>query len=176
MQKSALILMLMGVAVTVGAAENPSASPEPTGTPLPTCNYSSKTPEEHTFYGEKEIITQKLSDWSAKPSEHRVMVQITQGDSGGEVKLFERHENGRYTVTDWSPRHTAELIAAIERAIMANKGVNCVGEQMKAVLKKLGKGHTVEDVAEPASASAAFSHAVKESSGDFIQTVIVFGC
>jgi hypothetical protein len=104
------------------------------------------------------------------------MVQVTQGDAGGNVKLFERHQDGSYTVTEWSPRHTSELIVAIDKAIMANKGVNCVGEQMKAVLRQLGKGHTVENVAAPASAAAAFAHAVKESSGDFIKTVIVFGC
>jgi hypothetical protein len=129
----------------------------------------------HTLYGHQDIILEKLSDWSAKPSDHRVFVQVTQGKTGN-VKLFEQSKDGSYTVTEWSPRETSELIVAIDKAITANKGVNCVGEQIKAVLRKLGKGKTVEGVAEPASASAAFAHAVKEAQGDFIKTVIVFGC
>ena len=105
----------------------------------------------HIFYGRQDIILEKLSDWSAKPSDHRVFVQVTQGKTSGNVKLFEQPKDGSYTVTEWSPRETSEL-------------------------RKLGKGKTVEGVAEPASASAAFAHAVKEAQGDFIKTVIVFGC
>jgi hypothetical protein len=129
----------------------------------------------HIFYGKKEVILEKLGNWSANPREHRVYVQITQGRSAGNVKLFERSKDG-YTVTEWSPRETSDLVAAIDKAIMANKGVNCVGEQIKGVLNKAGKGTTTQNVAEPASASAAFAHAVKEASGDFIKTVIIFGC
>ena len=131
----------------------------------------------HTLYGSKEVILKKLGDWSEKPSEHRVFIQITQGHKSGSVKFFEKTPGSNdYTVTEWEPHETAELVAALDRTIMANKGVNCVGEQMKAVLKKLGKGKTTHDVAEPASASAAFSHSVKEASGEFLKTVIIFGC
>jgi len=132
----------------------------------------------HTLYGSREVILQKLGDWSEKPSEHRVFVQITQGHKAASVKFYEKHPGSNsYTVTEWEPHETAELVAALDRTIMANKGVNCVGEQMKATLhKKLGEGKTIHDVAEPASSSAAFSHSVKEAKGDFIKTVIIFGC
>jgi hypothetical protein len=157
------------------ASATPSAPPAASATPT-VCKFQSWSPEMHIFYGRQDIILEKLSDWSAKPSDHRVFVQVTQGKTSGNVKLFEQSKDGGYTVTEWSPRETSELTVAIDKTIMANKGVNCVGEQIKAVLRKLGKGKTVEGVAEPASASAAFAHAVKEAQGDFIKTVIVFGC
>jgi len=132
-------------------------------------------PESHTFYGKKAVIVERLATLS-NPSEHRLFVQITQGDSGGTVRLFERNQNSAYNVTEWSPQHTSELIIEIDKAIMANKGVNCVGEQIKAILKRLGNGKTIHDVAAPLSPEAAFAHPVKESRGDFIKTVIVYGC
>ncbi|HXX41901.1 MAG TPA: hypothetical protein VEI58_06515 [Chthoniobacterales bacterium] len=148
----------------------PSASPGPT-----TCSFRSWNPESHTFYGKKEVIVQRLATLS-NPSEHRLFVQITQGDSGGSVRLYERNQNSAYDVTDWTPQHTSELIAEIDKAIMANKGVNCVGEQIKAILKRLGNGKSVHDVAAPVTPEAAFAHPVKESRGEFIRTVIVYGC
>jgi hypothetical protein len=148
----------------------PSASPGPTN-----CNRMSWSPESHTFYGKKEVIVDKLATLSP-PSEHRVFLQITQGESEGNVRLYEKRQNGGYTVTEWSPHHTSELLVELDKTIMANKGVNCVGEQMKAVLKRLGKGKTHEDVAEPVSPEAAFAHPVKEARGDFIKTVIIYGC
>ncbi len=129
----------------------------------------------HIFYGKKDLIIEKLSSWSANPSDHRVFVQITQGTNKGNVKFFERHGND-YTVMEWNPHETSDLIIAIDKAIMANKGVNCVGEQIKAVLQRLGKGNKVENVAPPASAAAAFAHAVNEAQGDFVKTVIIYGC
>ena len=192
MRKHVTIAAIVFVAsFSAGFCQLPSLSPTPTATPLasaissappaasatPTvCLRQSWSPETHIFYGSQDIILKKLSDWSAKPSDHRVFVQVTQGKTSGNVKLFEQSNNGGYTVTEWSPRETSELIVALDKAIMANKGVNCVGEQMKAVLKKLGKGKTVQGVAEPASASAAFAHAVKEAQGEFIKTAIIAGC
>ena len=105
-----------------------------------------------------------------------MFVQITQGDSGGTVRLFERNQNSAYNVTEWSAQHTSELIMEIDKAIMANKGVNCVGEQIKAILKRLGNGKSIHDVAAPVSPEAAFAHPVKETRGEFIKTVIVYGC
>jgi hypothetical protein len=131
----------------------------------------------YSFYGKKELIQERIANLPVNLSEHRVFLQITQGDSTGDVKLYERQQDGNFTVTEWSPRQTSALIVAIDKAIMANKGVNCVGEQIKAVLRQLlGKGYTIENVAAPVSAKAAFAHPVKEASGDFIRTVIILGC
>jgi hypothetical protein len=176
--KSYLLIALLVTVGSVNVASGEDPSPNPTSTPVGSnCNKQSWSPEMHTFYGSKDVILEKLGNWSAKPSEHRVFVQITQGPKGGDVKFFERSgSSGSYTVTEWSALETSKLVEALDKAIMANKGVNCVGEQMKAVLEKLGKGTKTNDVAEPASVSAAFSHAVKEASSDFIKTVIIFGC
>jgi hypothetical protein len=149
-------------------------------TPSPSifgCHKATWRTESYSFYGKKEFIQEKLPNLPVNLSEHRVFLQITQGDSTGNVKLYERNQDGNFTVTEWSPRQTSALIVAIDKVIMANKGVNCVGEQIKAALKQLlGKGHTIENVSAPVSVKAAFAHPVKEASGAFIRTVIIFAC
>ena len=113
----------------------------------------------------------------AKLSERRVFLQITQGDSGANVKLYERQKDNSFTVTEWSGKETSRLVCDIDKAIMANKGVNCVGEQIKAVIvKALHKGKVVESVANPETAAAAFTHSVKEAKGEFIKTTIILAC
>jgi hypothetical protein len=160
------------------AAPSASAEPStyPSASPLPSiCNLASWSPESHTFYGRKETIIEKLANLSS-PSDHRVFIQVTQGDSSGNVRLYEKNNGGGYTVTEWSTPKTSQLLDEIDRAIVANKGVNCVGEQVKGVLNKLGKGARHENVAAPESAKAAFAHPVKEAQGEFVKTTIILNC
>ncbi len=141
------------------------------------CHLSSWSPELYSFYGAKGTIVEKLANIPAKLSERRVFLQVTQGDSSADVKLYERQEDGTFTVTEWTPKHTSGLLADIDKAIVANKGVNCVGEQVKDVLaKELKEGIVTKEVAAPASPEAAFAHSVKEASGEFIKSVVVILC
>ena len=175
-----VLLTTLAVVASIRGGFCQSPSPLPSLSPLPTpplaCNFASWSPESHTFYGKKDFILEKIANLPVNLSEHRVFLQVTQGDSTGTVKLFERHQDGKFTVTQWSPPQTSGLLVAIDNVIMANKGVNCVGEQIKAILKELGKGTVSEGVAAPVSPAAAFDHAVKEATGDFIRTVLIFGC
>jgi hypothetical protein len=141
------------------------------------CAQSSWNPEVYNLYGSKEIIVDKLSKLPLKLSERRVFLQVVQGDSSATIKLFEKQDDGAYTVTEWTAKQTASLLAAIDEAIVANKGVHCVGEQVKAVLEKeLKDGKVLKNIAAPASSAAAFAHAVKEATGDFIKCALHMLC
>jgi hypothetical protein len=141
------------------------------------CNYSSWNPELYCFYGAKDKIAEKLANIPAKLSERRVFLQVTQGDSRADVKLYERQKDGTFTVTEWGTKQTSRLLAEIDRAIVANKGVNCVGEQVKAVLgKELKEGKVSKAVPAPASPEAAFAHSVKEATGEFIKSTVIILC
>lgn len=141
------------------------------------CNYSSWNPELYSFYGAKDKIVAKLGNIPAKLSERRVFLQVTQGDSSADVKLYEQQKDGTFTVTDWTTRQTSRLLADIDKAIVANKGVNCVGEQVKGVLaKELKEGKVSKDVPAPASPEAAFAHPVKEATGEFIKSTVILLC
>jgi hypothetical protein len=157
-----------------------SALAQPTATPIGKsvdCKASSWNPELYSFYGDKEIIAEKLAKIPTKLSQRRVFLQVTQGDVSAQVKFFEQQKDGTFTVTEWTTEHSAGLLADIDKAIITNKGVNCVGEQIKTILnKQLKEGKVSTSVAVPESPQAAFARPVEKASGEFIKTTIIFGC
>ena len=160
---------------TASVSPSPSAYPSPGGTDA--CNYQSWNPEIYCFYGAKENITDKVSRLPLKLSEHRVFVQITQGEAWAQVKMFELQKDGTFTVTEWEGKDTFRLACDIDKAIVANKGVNCVGEQMKAaIVKALGKGKVSHSVASPETPAAAFGHSIKAAKGAFIKSEVIVAC
>jgi len=178
MKKHTLIVTLIAFALLGSASADPTPTPTPTPTPvMGGCNLSSWNTEVYGFCGAKPAMIEKLARLPVKLSERRVFIQITQGSSSGEVKLFERQEDGKFTVTKWSTGETFGLLADIDKAIFDNKGVNCVGEQVTDVLRKrLGDGKPSESVIPPVSPKAAFKHSVEEAPGEFITTRIFILC
>lgn len=122
-------------------------------------------------------MLEKLANLPVQLLERRVFIQITQGSSNGEVKMYERQQDGTFTVTNWTVAKTFGLLAEIDKAVFDNQGVNCTGEQVTAVLReKLGDGKISKGVAAPVSPAAAFSHSVKDASGEFVSTEVLFFC
>jgi hypothetical protein len=191
-QNLCLIASLLTVCGLVSASAEdqsptPSVSPSATAYPSPSasaspprvdaCNYASWNPEVYSFYGAKENVAEKISRLPLKLSEHRVFVQITQGEAWAQVKMFELQKDGTFTVTEWEGKDTSRLACDIDKAIMANKGVNCVGEQMKAaIVKALGKGKVSHSVSAPETPAAAFGHSIKAAKGDFIKSAVIVAC
>jgi FlaG/FlaF family flagellin (archaellin) len=167
MKRRTLILALLaGAAVFGGTSANGQR-----------CAQSSWNPELYSLYGKKEMIVEKLGGLPLKLSERRVFLEVTQGDSSANVKLYEKQTDGSYTVTEWTTKETSHLLADIDEAMVSNKGVNCVGEQVKAVLgKDLKDGKVTNAVAAPATSNAAFAHAVNDAVGDFIKCTIIMLC
>ena len=182
MKRHTLIVTLIASgSLAVAAAENPSPSPtlapSPAASPGPRCQQMSWSPELYGFYGKKQTVIDKLAQIPTPISEHRVVVQITQGHATGDVRLFEQQKDGTFTVTQWATRQPSDIVAGIDKTIMDNKGRDCVGAAIKDLLtEKLGQGKALEPLAAPGSSKDAFSPSIQSASGDFIKTVIFFGC
>ncbi|MGH7982020.1 MAG: hypothetical protein ACREFF_02605 [Candidatus Udaeobacter sp.] len=180
MKKHTLIVTVIAAAMFVGMSAYSQSTP--TATPMPDikggCNHSSWNTELYGFCGGKPAMIEKLANLPINLSERRVFLQVTQGSSSGEVKLYERQQDGTFTVTVWSDDQTFKLLPKIDKAIFDNKGVNCVGEQVTAVLRKELKKPTKVDtgVAAPETPAAAFKHSIEYASGEFIRTTIVILC
>jgi len=181
----ALLLAAYGLVSALAEDQSPTPSvspsttasvyPSPSG--VPACNNASWNPEVYSFYGAKENVAEKVSRLPLKLSEHRVFVQITQGEAWAQVKMFELQKDGTFTVTECEGKDTSRLACDIDKAIMANKGVNCVGEQMKAaIVKALNKGKVSNSVAAPETPAAAFGHSIKAAKGDFIKSEVIVAC
>jgi hypothetical protein len=178
-QIAALILSISLLSLARASDPSPTETPTPTQSPIIMggCNLASWNTELYRFYGSRDAMIESVSKLPAEILTRRVFIQVTQGDSSAKITLYERQADDTFTVTQWTERQTSHLLAEIDRAIVANKGVNCVGEQVQNVLyKELGKGEMVAGVAAPVSAKAAFAHSLKETKGLFMQTAIWVLC
>ncbi len=89
----------------------------------------------------------------------------------------ERKENNKFTVTKWKSEETFKLLPKIDKVIFENKGVNCVGEQVIAVLRKeLKKPTEVTQDVEVSSPTAAFSDSVQSTIGEPVRTTVWILC
>lgn len=171
--KKQIVLFGLIAAVLIGSA---TANDPPTASPGPRCRHSSWDPTLYTLYGAKDTILEKLAGIPADLAERRVFLQVTQGDSSAEIKLYEQQDNGTYVVTKWTTKKTAKLLGDIDQAIVENKGVDCVGEKVKrVVVKELGTGKPSPS-ADPASTEAAFAESIKNASGEFIKSTLIILC
>lgn len=185
-----VVTLLAGAALAVVAAEYPSPSPSVAPSPTvppdgggPRCTLNSASVEVHTFYGTKEIVAEKIDKMPGDLSERRVFLQVTQsGRKEGamtttDVKLFEGQKDGSLAITQWTKATAPDLLDKLDHAIIKNKGTNCVGEAMKEVLtKNIGTGKLLTPLAAPTSYKNAFGPSVQDASGDFLKTIIIFGC
>jgi len=195
MKKHTLILSLIA-AVSLGGAPAYAQGTSPSATPS-ACFLSSWSPEVHTFYGKKEVIEEKLGKILANLSERRVFLQVTQGESTSDVRLYERQKDGNFKVTEWISKQPSHLDASaikanpepvvdidsllveIDKSIVANKGVHCVGEQTKAILAKEFKelkGKESEGVSLSSSPMGAFAESVSKADGEFRKSTVVILC
>jgi hypothetical protein len=194
MKKHILVVTLIaGASLAVAAAENPSPSPSvalspspseapPAASPTPThCPENSASVEVHSFYGSKKTVVEKVADLQVNLSGRRVFLQITQSgrtkSANTAVKLFEQQKDGSFTVREWTETKAPGLFDEIDDAIIKNKGKNCVGKAIEDVLtQKLGTGKTARPLTAPVSPKDAFTPSVEDASGDFIKSVVIFGC
>lgn len=180
MKNHTLILKVVAAGLLIGASAYAQSTPTPTPTPIIMgwdCRTSSWNTELYGFCGGKAAMIEKIASLPVQPSSRRVFVQITQGSSGGEVKLYERKENNKFTVTKWKSEKTLKLLPKIDNTVFENKGVKCVGEQVIGVLRKELKEPTEvkQDVDVPDSA-AAFSESVENAIGEPVRTTMWFLC
>jgi hypothetical protein len=181
MEKHTLILTVLAAALLGGASvyAQSTPSPSPTGSPIMgrDCVSQSQNTELYGFCGDKASMLEKIAALPVKLSERRVFVQVTQGSSGGEVKYYERQEDGTFTVTQWRVARTFDLLATIDKSVFDNKGLKCVGDQVKKILtQKLGPGKTVEPLTSSPSPKDAFGDSINNASGKFIRTTVVVLC
>lgn len=160
--------------------------PQSSGLPFPSafgppCKLSSRDVDVYGFYGSKEIVTERVANLPVDLSKRRLFLQITQAgrEDGAKtnVKLFEKQKDGTFAVTEWTKEKTPGLFAEVDRAIIENKGMHCVGDAIKDVLaEKLGPGKAAPSLPASGSSKEAFAPSVQDAPGDFIKSVVILGC
>jgi len=184
MKKHILVVTLITAAsIRVCFCQSPSPMGSPSVAPSPNgggahCGAHSRNVQLFSFYGTKDIVTHHVANLPVNLSERRIFLQITQG-AKTDVRIFERQNDGGYTVTQWSNANASDLFAKIDKAIVHNKGENCVGEAVKNLLRPLGHGKSGVSLSAPVSPEEAFGPSIKDTAEgpeDFIRGTVIILC
>lgn len=129
------------------------------------CNTFAWTPEVHDFYGDPEAILAKMDNVDMALASRRIFVLLTESSGKAQARFFEQVEGERYTILTWEGDSLDGLNGRLAETILANRGVHCVGEQVRGLLSELPLELRAA-VPAPASPRAAFAHAVREHGDD----------
>jgi hypothetical protein len=140
------------------------------------CEEESWSPEVLTLYGDSATINGKLPNYEMNLPRRRVFGFTVDSDSASRGAFFERTGPDEVTVYSWNGPSDPGLHAQIATAIVRNKGVNCVGEQTKALIAELPSFHAEKGVAQPVNAKAAFSHQIRDAGEGYLRTTVYLMC
>lgn len=142
------------------------------------CHVYAFSPYVFDFYGDAEAILAHVDNADMVLADRRMFLLAVEGDRGAEVKLFEQVSGETWSVSTWTGDALGELRGRLGDAILANKGVFCVGEQTKGVLSLLGVSATPDGtVPAPHSPRAAFGHPIRaHATGGYARATIALLC
>src|ERR1043165_4419068 len=127
----------------------------------PGCEPASWSPEVLDFYGDPATILRKIDGHDMELADRRIFVLLTESEGRANVRFFEQVDGENYAVSTWTGESLDGLNGRLAETIMTNKGVHCVGEQVRALLKSFDL-ELAATVPAPANARAAFAHTVRE--------------
>src|SRR2546422_8514021 len=106
-----------------------------TGTAL-ACTTAAWDCQSHSFLGSPETVAANLAALPDDLVQRRVYMIMIQGEGRAEARIFERFnlEDADGTVARWEEDDLGDLVTQITDVLVANKGVHCPGEQVKAML------------------------------------------
>ncbi|CAM5313169.1 MULTISPECIES: hypothetical protein [Streptomyces] len=140
------------------------------------CRQYSWTPEVHDLYGAPESILNKMDSHNMELTERRIFVLLTESENLAQVRFFEQVKGKEYAVSAWTGESLGGAGGAIGETILKNKGINCVGEQVRGLLAGFPMAAPAT-VPAPANARAAFAHTVRaHGEGTFTRATFALLC
>lgn len=144
------------------------------------CSAAAWDCQSHSFLGSPQLVAENLAGLSDDLVQRRVYMLMVQGESRAEARIFERFAFGDTdaSMSQWETDSLGDLVTEITDVLVANRGVHCPGEQVKAAL---GEGDRQFSVGAPApapkTAREAFTGALKAYEGDrFIRATVMVLC
>jgi hypothetical protein len=152
------------------------------------CRKASWEPEVFSFYGDPAAVRAKLENFEMHLPERRVFMFMVESSKSAQLSLFElakdkddkkdgkgNKDTDEFHVWTWEGNSAAELREKATDTILANKGVLCVGEQIKGLVQSL-KPEDRGVVPAPKTALAAFGHAIKGYDNQYIRLTVFLLC
>ncbi len=170
MKHFVLLLAICGV-VAVSSAQ---IKPRPR--PMPGCARASFSPEVITFYGDSKAVLAKLDNYQAHLEDRRVYMFVAETGNSAEAALFERSGAKNVHVSHWRGNSISELRDQISTTVLANRGIACVGEQVKSAVLKTLHTDDLGVIPAPVTMRAAFGHNVKAYGSDYMRVTVYLLC
>lgn len=140
------------------------------------CAANSRSPEVYTFYGDSDTIVSKLANFDMDLPNRRTYALVVESTNGTDVALFENAQE-KVNVHRWTNKDGVDVRTSLDKVILDNKGVHCVGEQVKDALTSSLKDAKVDrDAPLPANAKSAFGHSIQKHKDAFIRATVYLLC
>ena len=139
----------------------PTAASQETPDYLAPCASATFSPEIYDFYGDTATVLGKIDAQELPIAERRMYFLMVESSKGSEIRFFERVDEAHAAVFSWTGHAAADLRSQIDTAVLANRGVMCIGEQIKSLLGDQIALNLEGTVPAPATARAAFAHTVR---------------
>ena len=140
------------------------------------CKPTSWSPTVYNFYGDADAIVGKLDGAGIELDERRVYALLLQGESDAEVRFFERVDRDNWAVLSWRGGALEHVFGRLDEVIRRNRGVHCVGEQVKDLLTSELKLEPEGMVNAPSSAQAAFGDTIRSHGDEFMRATTALLC
>jgi hypothetical protein len=135
--------------------------------------------QSDSFMGSPETVVGNLAGLPDELVQRRVYMLMVQGDGRAEARIFERFaiEDDDGTVGRWEEDDLGDLVTQVTDVLVANRGVHCPGEQVKATLDA-DRDFSVEGPTRaPKTAAEAFTPAMSAYKNDsFVQATVMVLC
>ncbi|WP_370417230.1 hypothetical protein AB8O64_00885 [Streptomyces sp. QH1-20] len=135
--------------------------------------------QSHVFMGSPETVIENLAGLPDELVGRRVYMLLVQGDSHAEARIFERFnlEDTEGTVSSWAEDDMHGMVSQITEVLVANRGVHCPGEQVKATLESTREIHVGAPAPAPKSTAEAFTPLVEGFKHDkFVRATVMVLC
>jgi len=141
------------------------------------CKTYSWSPEVHDLYGDAEAILEKVDTMDMHLDDRRVYALVIAGEGSAEVRFFEQVDAENWAVLSWQGADLDGLHGRLAETVLANRGIHCVGEQVKALLTGAVDLELQGIVPAPTSPRAAFAHTLRaHGTNKFIRATTALLC
>ena len=143
----------------------------------PGCHYRSWTPEVFSFYGDPAQVTVKLDNFDMDLPNRRILMFIVETTNEAQLSLYELNpkEVDKFHLWTWKGKSARDLREKATETILANKGIECVGDQIKGLVKGL-KPDVKGDMPGPKTARDAFGPVILGYGTEYIRLTVFLLC
>lgn len=140
------------------------------------CEDLSYQPEIRSLFGDSATIIAKLDDDQMGLTKRRAYLLMVEKKGSAEFSFFERVDRDNFRVSQWEGETLGDMREKLTEVLLANRGIACVGEQTKLIVKASFHPDDRGTIPMPLSARAAFSHILKKHGNDYLRVTVLLLC